>query len=72
MCVLYICVFIYHVWACVSPNRFPTWKAATSGDVGMTRYLTSVLLPIFAGIGGMLVAAWIFVRDRRRKKIYVS
>ena len=51
--------------------RFPTYKAQEPGDVGYTRFITSVLAPIVAGILGMIVAAYIFVRDGRRKKIHV-
>ena len=52
-------------------NRFPTMKGLEPGEVGYTTYVLSIAAPLVAGVLGMLVAAYIFIRDARRAKIHV-
>jgi hypothetical protein len=52
------------------PTMFPTIKAAESKNPSYRRYLKSILAPLIAGICGVLVASWIFIRDRYRKKAH--
>ena len=40
--------------------------------VGMTRIMVSVIAPIIAGVVGLIIAGYIFIRDHRRKKLHVS
>jgi hypothetical protein len=51
--------------------RFPSITPAFTLPVGAERKLVSIFLPIGCAVLGMLVAAYLFIRDGHREKKHV-